>query len=315
VILARLRTQLSLKRSVEEIRCLEQNLAQRHAELQEANGRIEAAYEDIKQNLRAAASVQRALLPSALPSLPGTTFAWTFLPCEELAGDILNVVPLGPDHVGLYVLDVSGHGVAAALLSVTLSRLLTVPGDATSVLIADAPHLPAHGIVAPAQVASALNQRFRWDPATQQYFTMLYGVFNSRTGVFRYAAAGHPGPVHVPAVGDPRAQDKSGLPIGIDQNGRWSDHVLTLQPGDRLYLYTDGVVEAPREDTSVFGQDRLLEVLKRGRAVSLQASVQSVVQALEEWCGANRRADDVSLLAVEYSGDRGENTASGRALV
>jgi PAS domain S-box-containing protein len=97
--------------------------------LARANKRLEAANHSIKRDLDAAAAVQRSLLPSVLPEAPGTRFAWRFRPCQELAGDFLNILPLDDRHIGVYILDVSGHGVAAALLSVTLSHILSLVPD------------------------------------------------------------------------------------------------------------------------------------------------------------------------------------------
>jgi sigma-B regulation protein RsbU (phosphoserine phosphatase) len=159
VILARARTQLALKRVVEQKTELERSLGQRNQELAVANGRLSAAYQRMKRDLLAAARVQEALLPR-VPPLPGARFAWGFEPCEELAGDTLNVVSLGRRHVGLYLLDVSGHGVAAALLSVMLSQVMAPAGDEASVLV----RRPADGgpdqPVPPAEVAAHLNRRF-----------------------------------------------------------------------------------------------------------------------------------------------------------
>ena len=97
-------------------------------------------------------------------------------PCDELAGDALNVLRLDDDRVGLYVLDVSGHGVPAALMPVTLTRFLS-PSFDRSFLLSPAPRHPSgRSITAPARVAELLNQQFPMDPETSQYFTMLCGV-------------------------------------------------------------------------------------------------------------------------------------------
>src|SRR5207237_1135226 len=127
----------------------------------------------------------------------------------------LNVVPLDPQHIALYLLDVSGHGVAAALLSVTLGRFLSPPRDPSSLLVRRHKPAPGTAIVPPAEVARALNQHFPWDPATEQFFTILYGILNVDTGIFRYVSAGHPGPVHLPRDGDAAVRDGPSLPIGV----------------------------------------------------------------------------------------------------
>src|SRR3954468_24631201 len=141
---ARVETHLKLRR-------LQIELEASNARLAEANGRM-------SRDLRAAAKIQATFLPRRAPRVPGVGFAWAYRPCDELAGDGLNVVPLGGGEVGLYVLDVSGHGVAAALLSVTLSRLLSPPLDPSSVLVRDRAGHDRFAVTPPAEVADRLNR-------------------------------------------------------------------------------------------------------------------------------------------------------------
>src|SRR5262249_18974725 len=124
-------------------------LAKRNEELEAANWRM-------KRDLEAAARIQKALLPAAPPDAHGTRFAWNFKPCTELAGDLLNVVRLDDKHVGLYVLDVVGHGVPAALLAVTVSHALARLhlGPSPGSLAADS--ATGHRLPSPAQVAAQL---------------------------------------------------------------------------------------------------------------------------------------------------------------
>src|SRR5262249_8267523 len=124
VVLARIRTQLALRRAVAQATELEQKLDARNKELEATGAQLVAANERMTADLRVAARVQQAFLPAEPPEVPGAGFAWAFKPCSELAGDFLNVFRLDDRHLGVCVLEVSGHGVAAALLSVTASHLL-----------------------------------------------------------------------------------------------------------------------------------------------------------------------------------------------
>ncbi len=289
IALARVRTQLALKRSVQQVLALEQRLSHRNAELEASNARM-------RQDLEAAAKIQAAFLPKALPALPGLNFAWSYQPCEALAGDFLNVCPLDDAHVGVYVLDVSGHGVAAALLSVTLSRVLSPAADADSVLLrVGGPS--EERLVPPAEVAERLNQKFPWDAATEQFFTIVYGIVDAKAGQFRYVSAGHPGIVRLGREAEPKLHAAAGFPIGL--GGGYEEHTLPLQPGDRLYLYSDGVTEAMSPDGHLFGNGRLLQALGRGRTAPLQQSISLLLDDLRLWCGGAPFRDDVSVLAVE----------------
>jgi sigma-B regulation protein RsbU (phosphoserine phosphatase) len=303
VVLARINAQLSLKRAIEEVVRLERRLEQRNQELIKVNARLAEANRRMERDLRAAARIQEAFLPRSEPEFPQARFVWYYRPCRELAGDGLNVFALDDRHAGLYVFDVSGHGVASALLSVTVSRVLSPPSDPSSVLRPDAGGgaTPAGGPVPPAEVASRLNRMFPFDEATEQFFTMVYGVLDVETGAFRYVSAGHPGLVRVPAAEACLIVDSRNVPIGLAMRP-YEESSLAVAPGDRIYLYSDGIPEALDADGRVFGGGRLLESLDRARGEPLGRSVESLIEELGRWTGSAGLRDDVSLVAVEFMG-------------
>ena len=216
-------------------------------------GSLGRAYERIHQDLQVAAQVQRALLPATLPEIPGIRFAWEYRPCTELAGDGLNVFWLDESHVGLYLLDVSGHGVAAALLSVTLARLLSPLLNQSTLLHVPQSDQKHYRLMPPAEVAHQLNRWFLANPAGEQYFTMVYGVFDVATRCLRFVSAGHPGLLHAPADGEPAILRVPGSPIGCIEDAEYEETALTLNPGDRLFLYSDGVIESFNPAGEAFG--------------------------------------------------------------
>ena len=291
VVLARVRTQLAVKRGVEQIRLLERGLEQRNAELLAANTRMSA-------DLDAAAKVQAALLPAAEPHVPGYRCGWRFVPSAYVAGDILNVFRLDERHVGIYLLDVSGHGVAAALLSVTVSRFLSPLRDPTSVLWDREEGSDRYRLESPARVAARLCERFPLDDSTGQYFTMVYGVLDLETDGFRFISAGHRPVVHVPREGPVAMVDAAGYPIGVVDEP-YEEHEVTLFPGDRLYLYSDGVPEAMNDDNEPYGSERMLAQLDRTRADPLDTAMTRLIDAIERWRGRRHVHDDVSVLALE----------------
>lgn len=283
---ARVETHLTLRR-------LQVELEQSHSRLAKVNSRM-------TRDLQAAAKIQANFLPRATPDVQGAAFAWAYQPCDELAGDGLNFMRLGPGMVGLYVLDVSGHGVASALLSVSLSRLLSPPPDPASILVREALDGNQPTITPPAEVAAHLNRMFPFDMATEQLTTLIFGVLNTMSGEFRYVSAGHPAPVLVPGRGDPRFLESEGTPIGLTDD-RYEERSVHMNSADRLYLYSDGLPEAMDPAGNLFGNSRLLEAIARGRTQSLPESVASLLNEITLWRGSEKSQDDVSLLAVEIS--------------
>ena len=269
-------------------------------ELEETNAQLLKVNDRMSRDLQAAAKIQETFLPRKLLHVPGVDFAWLYQPCDELAGDGLSIIPLGDGKVGLYILDVSGHGVASALLSVTLSRLLSPPSEPSSILSWDRDVPGRFDIAPPAEVAARLNRLFPFDAATEQLTTMVYGILNAATGEFRYISAGHPGPVHLPARADPVILKSEGFPIGL-ANELYEDRSVCLGAGDRLYIYSDGVPEAMNPAGELFGNARLLEAIVQGRSKPLQENVATLLREITQWHGAERPHDDISILAVEVS--------------
>jgi sigma-B regulation protein RsbU (phosphoserine phosphatase) len=286
-------------RAGERIVRLEQSLAHRNEELETANAQITAANRRMQRDLDAAVRIQRALLPGALPEFPDARFAWAFQPCEELAGDILGVVGLDERHAALYVLDVSGHGVAAALSAVSARHFLSPVATPTALLRRTVPGSRAVQLVSPAEVAAELNRQFPIDPVTGQFFTLVYGVVALDGREFRYVSAGHPPPIYVPASGAARTLASSGYPVGVLEDVDYEERSLRLESGDRLYLYSDGVPEAFDAKGEQFGTPRLLGALEASRREPLQASLDGLLARLEQWRGSPQPVDDVSVLAVE----------------
>jgi len=283
---ARVETHLKLRR-------LQIELEETIVRLAQANGRM-------SRDLKAAARIQETFLPHDLPRVPGADFAWIYRPCDELAGDGLNVVPLGDGKVGLYILDVSGHGLVSALLSVTLSRLLSPPSERYSILLRDGDYRDRFDITPPAEVAARLNRWFPFDSATEQFATMLYGILNVATGEFRYVSAGHPGPVHLPNGAEPVILESQGSPIGLADDA-YEERSVRLGAGDRLYVYSDGVIEALDPTGEQFGDARLLAAIVQGRSEPLKESVAALWAEIAQWRGSDRPQDDISILAVEIS--------------
>jgi phosphoserine phosphatase RsbU/P len=260
----------------------------------EAEDGLRRAKEALDHDLKLAARVQQALLPPDELQLGGLRIARTMRPCTDLAGDAVGVVAFPHGHVGIYMLDVSGHGVGAALLSFTLNHLLS-PTAEGALLIEDTGQGP--GVVAPSRVAERLNRQFPMD-RTRQYFTLAYGVFDPVHGRFSYVMAGHPAPVVLPVSGPPAPLPGRGLPIGMLEHATFDDEAITLQRGDRLYFYTDGVFESLNAAEQEFGHARLMAEIDRLRNRPLRSGLDEIADLVTDWSGG-RLQDDVSLLAIE----------------
>lgn len=265
-------------------------------ELKQKEDRLRLANEKMMRDLNTAAAIQRSLLPVSSPLVKGVRASWIFKPCDELGGDMLNIFQLDSKHLGLYVLDVTGHGVAASLLSVAVSQFLSPYSEISFVR---SPTLQNKLTIAkPSEVADKLNRHFSANPDYVQLFTLLYGVLNIETHEFCYICAGHPLPV-LHSKGTPRLIPGGGTPIGIGQDFECAELCLKLIARDRLYLYSDGIIEAKNSRRDFFGMERLIKTIDQTDKAPLAKSLESIVRETESWCKPETPDDDVTLLACE----------------
>jgi len=276
-----------------------ERLVQLEQALAERNRALSAVNERMRQDLSTASRIQSAFLPKRGDGLPGIRAAWRYLPCDELAGDTLSILRLDEDRVGFYVADVCGHGVAASLLSVTLSRLLCQGAGGEGILV-------CHGadgcaVMAPAAVAQHLNERFPWNPEAMEYFTLFYGVYDRRSQELRYVCAGHPPPALVTAAGTAEPLCSDPPAVGLLPDAEFPEHCLQLHSGDRLYAFTDGLVEALSPTQEEFGEDRILQTAARLRGTELDASVCQLIDAANAWRGGRGPTDDQCVVGIEIA--------------
>jgi phosphoserine phosphatase RsbU/P len=279
-------------------------LAKQNEMLQELNAQLEANNARMTRDLDAAARIQHSLLPAGDIETDGVEVAWRYIPCDELAGDFLNFFPVDSQWMAFYVVDVSGHGVSSSLLSVTVARSLTRQAT-TSSIIARVDNAGRVTIATPAEVANELNSRFPMEDQGNLYFTMFYGILNVETGDLRYVSAGHPPAAVLPISGEPaRLLPAEGFAIGWMEDMETEEEKAILQPGDRLFIFSDGVPEAMNEDLEEFGEERMLDVINQSRGKTIDEAVGMIKSAVDHWCRINGPKDDVSILAVELLGSR-----------
>jgi len=284
----------------QELSVARDGLQKTNEELSSANTEISRINAHMLRDLKAAAKVQRSLLPADDVAIPATTVAWRYVPCQSLAGDFLNVFPLDDEHAGLFVVDVSGHGVPSSLMAVTVGRFLTPKVTDQSLLVRQGPD-GRIVVTRPADVATQLNRLFQADEFSGLYFTLLYGVLHLPTGRFDYCSGGHPALVRVPAGGgDVEFHAMESFPIAFVPDVEYEQKSLQLAPGDRLFLYSDGVPEAMDKDRNPYGDDAMAACIAASRTEPVDTGVKNLLDAVETWCQPNGPLDDVSILAVEW---------------
>jgi phosphoserine phosphatase RsbU/P len=253
---------------------------------------LEAKQHQIDQDLKAAAGIQQSLLPSRTPDIPNVKIAWEFEPCGQIGGDIFNIQPLGMDTIGLYMLDVCGHGVSASLIAVSASQFLQSNRD----FYASQPEIPTPGVV-----LDRLNRAFPFE-RFDSFFSIVYATLDYQNGVLTYSCAGHPPPVLLSRNRPPEILYQHGPVIGMNDQEAFGETRLQLTPGDKIVLYTDGILECRNSCTGIFGKDRFYETLDTLSSRSVEEIIGEVTAGIEKYTKGSSPDDDISIMVVEYRG-------------
>jgi sigma-B regulation protein RsbU (phosphoserine phosphatase) len=278
------------------------SLQKANTELVAVNEQIERSNKRMTRDLNAAAKVQQSLLPARALDIKSAVAAWKYVPCNELAGDFLNIFPLDEEHVGMFVVDVSGHGVPSSLLSVTIGAFLTNRVSDSSLLVRPGKDGGPPVVVPPGEVVTQLNSLFQADNQAGLYFTILYGVLHVPTGRLRFCSGGHPPLLHVPKNGPLKLFEVESFPVGFVPDVEFTDDSLDLSAGDRLFLYSDGVPEAMDAQLEQMGNDRMTALVESLRGEPVETVVTRLLESVQAWCQPKGPLDDVSILGVEWTG-------------
>jgi sigma-B regulation protein RsbU (phosphoserine phosphatase) len=286
-------------RAGERLLSLQLWLAEKNRELEGINHRLQSAHKLIEDDLKAAAWMQANLLPSPTLEAHGVRCEWRLEPSGYVAGDIFNLFALDEHHVCVYLLDVSGHGVPAAMLSVTLSMLLTADASHGSPLQCLDPNTGTFDALSPGDAVRELNRRFQ--SKDDRYFTMIYGLFDTRTSVLSLAQAGHPAPILMRKSGGLEMLGEGGMPVGVLPDIAIDCFDVSVSQGDRLLLYSDGVTECMNARNEAYGESRLLAYLEERTHQPLNELLGGLLEDVKSWRNSAEFGDDLSLLALEIA--------------
>lgn len=262
-------------------------------EIEQSKIQLKKKQKQIDLDLKKAGEIQISLLPKHFPDMPEVTVAWAFEPCLSIGGDIFHFYRENPDWISLYMLDVCGHGVAASLIAVTVKQHLD--------------RLFVQGITRnqaypPAEILNALEAEFPFE-RFDCYFTIAYIRLNVKTGEIIYGCAGHVPPLILKPTGEVEELDQHGPIIGLGQDLPLEQYRGQLHPGEKLILYTDGLIDYFGKRGALENKGNLYSTLSRVGNQSSKTVVAQVMARFKEFRKSCTPDDDVSVLAVEYLGN------------
>jgi serine phosphatase RsbU (regulator of sigma subunit)/CHASE1-domain containing sensor protein/anti-sigma regulatory factor (Ser/Thr protein kinase) len=255
-------------------------------DLEEANKELETFYHSVEQELRMARRIQHALLPKDLPELEGWQIAYHYQPAREVGGDFYDFLRLEDGRLGLVIGDVSGKGMAAALVMANTQSVLRAVAQ--------------RGGITPGQVLAEANELMYAYMPPNTFVTCFYGVLDPMSGRLVYTNAGHDLPYerHGREVDELRAR---GMPLGLMPGMEYEEEEAVLATGDDLLFYSDGLVEAHDPKGEMFGFSRLQGLIRAHRSGD-SSLISFLLSELTRFTGKNwDQEDDITLVNLERS--------------
>lgn len=232
----------------------------------------------VNQQLDEALAYVTSLLPGDMDAPVKTS--WEFLPSSTLGGDSFGYHWVDPDHFAIYLLDVCGHGVGSALLSVSAMNVLRTQS------------LPGTDFLRPDQVLAGLNRMFPMEANGGMYFTTWYGVLEVSTGQLRYSVAGHPPAVIVKPDGELEMLGSPGLPTGCFDEVSYEVNETCFAAGSHLYIFSDGIYEVRLPDDTMGTYDQFVQTLRDTPTAS------AVIEKVRAYQQGEAFDDDVSVIKI-----------------
>ena len=265
--------------------CLERNRLRARERL--SLQAVAAAQRRLAAELRRAADYVRGLLPRRVRWRELRT-DWIFLPSRDLGGDAFGYTRLDDGRIALYLLDVSGHGIEAALLSVSILNRIHSQSRSEPELWD------------PVRILSDLNAAYRSEDQNCLYFSAWFGLWDPDSRRLRYASAGAPPAALIPSEGALRRLCTEGPAVGVDEGTPYECAETEIPRNSVLYLFSDGIYEVRRSDEGILGLDRFLDILAEFTRGAGSLGVEGVVEAVKAACGRTQFEDDVSLAGFYF---------------
>ena len=285
----------------ERILAMQRELRETSRARGDALAQVRALNAAIERDLEQARRLQHALVRRWHEDFGAAEVTLMLRSSGHVGGDLVGFFRTSATRVGLYGIDVSGHGITSALMSARLAGYLATGDRRQNVALAERdPARP--GGLAPALVAERLNALTLEELETETYFTLLYAELDLASGAVAFAQAGHPPPLVLRAGGGVEFAGGGGLPVGLIEGAGWDEHALRLAPGDRLLVYSDGVTECEAPSGAMLEEEGLARLAAHRAGLGGRPFLEAILADLGAFAGGRDFADDVSMALVEYRG-------------
>ena len=284
----------------ERILTMEHAIREKNRLLSSALREVQSLYDSIDRDLVEACKLQQSLVKERFRSFGNAQVSLMLRPSGHVGGDLVGFFPINARRVGLYGIDVAGHGITSALMTARLAGYLSGTSPDHNIALIQT-EFGFYDGREPADLAQYLNALVLEEMRTESYFTLIYADVDLISGKVALVQAGHPHPAVLRGDGRVEFLGDGGLPVGLIEGAQYETIITRLEPGDRLFLGSDGITEADLPDGTQLGEAGLAKVLDGLQALRGQALLDGMYWDLQRLSN-DSLADDVSAVLFEFDG-------------
>ncbi|SLN43222.1 Transcriptional regulatory protein YycF [Roseovarius litorisediminis] len=278
---------------------MERELTEKNRLIKSTLDELQSLYDSLDSDLIEAKKLQQSLVRDRFRDLGPADVSLLLRSSGHVGGDLVGMFPVGAKHVGLYGLDVSGHGISSALMTARLAGYLSAGAPDQNVALRKTDK-GRYVLRPPAETIATLNRLILNEMETEHYFTLLLADVDLETGKVIMAQAGHPYPALQRANGEVEFLGTGGLPVGLIDGAEYQQFEIIMRAVDRLMIHSDGVVECSDPSGVMLDDAGLGGILSDLRQTHGMACLESLVWKLADFAGDEDFADDVSAVLLEF---------------
>jgi len=278
---------------------MERELTEKNRLITSTLDELQSLYDSLDSDLVEAKKLQQSLVCERYRDFGSAEVSLILKSAGHVGGDLVGVFPIAEERIGLYGIDVSGHGISSALMTARLAGYLSASVPEQNLALRKV-HGGGFAPRPPAETVAMLNRVIMSEMETEHYFTIALADVNLSSGMVAIAQAGHPYPAVQRACGAVEFIGHGGLPVGLVDAPEFDQFEVALGPGDRLLLHSDGVTECVGSDGSMLDDAGLARIMRDLRQTGGRAFLESLVWKLSDFAGDADFQDDISAVLLEF---------------